>query len=98
MPAVSSAEWEVRLGEQIRTLRERRGLSQAELARRANVDRTTLVRLELGKGGTLRSLIGVVRALDREHWLDSLAPPQSVSPMDLLRGERTVPGGRRRRR
>lgn len=37
-----------RLGENLRVARERRGLSVAELARRAGVDRRTIAKLEAG--------------------------------------------------
>jgi transcriptional regulator with XRE-family HTH domain len=90
--------WEARLGRQLRELREQRGWSQTELARRANVDRTTIVRLEQGGGGSIGTLVRVVRALDREAWLDALVPPAStVSPLQVLR-EQQASGARRRRR
>jgi len=41
--------------------------------------------LESGKGATLASLIRVLRSLDRTEWLKSLAPPVSISPLQLLK-------------
>jgi transcriptional regulator with XRE-family HTH domain len=80
------AEWERHLGAQIRRLRLRQGLDQAELAHRANVDRTTVSRIERGIGGNIGSLVDITRALGRSEWLDTLAPAEpSVSPLALLR-------------
>lgn len=39
-----------RLSERVRTLRRRQGLSQAALAERAGVPRSTIARIELGGG------------------------------------------------
>lgn len=83
---LTAEEWEVQLGTEIRELRLRQNLTQAEVARRANIDRTTVVRIERGEGGTVRSLVQIARALGREEWLASFAPPApAVSPMQLLR-------------
>lgn len=85
-PALSTQEWEARLGHGLRGLRLRQNLTQAEVARRANLDRTTVVRIERGEGGSIGSLIQIARVLGREEWLDALAPAApAISPMDLLR-------------
>lgn len=90
-------EWTIRLGLHVRDLRLRHNVTQAELARRANIDRTTVARIERGDGGNLRSLVQIARALGREEWLDSFAPPvPAVSPMQLL-AERRESDGRRLR-
>lgn len=86
---LTAEEWEQRLGKDIRELRLRHNVTQSELARRANVDRTTVVRIESGKGGSVRSLVQLARALGREDWLESFAPPApGVSPMQLLQARR----------
>jgi transcriptional regulator with XRE-family HTH domain len=78
--------WEQWLGGQIRTVRLRQNLTQAEVARRANIDRTTVGRIESGDGGSIGSLVQIARALGREDWLDSFAPvAPTVSPMEQLR-------------
>lgn len=56
----------------IRELREALGMSQAELARRANTHPTTLNKVENGS-----------RGLD-QAWLRRLAPHLSCAPADLL--------------
>lgn len=77
-------EWEAELGRQVRALRRRAGLTQAELAERANVSVGTIRNLESGVGSTLSTLIEVARALDRTEWLEMLAPPVRVSPLEML--------------
>lgn len=83
---LSTHEWEARLGAQIRELRLRQNLTQAEVARQANIDRTTVGRIESGDGGSVGSLVRIARALGRDGWLESFAPPVStISPMEQLR-------------
>lgn len=81
----ATARWEEHLGEQVRRARQREGLSQADLARKANVNRNSVSSLERGEGSSLATLIKVVRALGRADWLDELAPDQGPSPLALLR-------------
>lgn len=90
-------EWEAAVGAQIRELRLRRDQRQRDLARDANVSVAALQRLEGGKGSTLATLVAVLRALDRETWLQQLAPPVPVSPMEALRERRRVEERTRKR-
>lgn len=94
----AAEEWEQRLGVQIRALRLRENLSQADLARRANIDRTTVGRIEKGEGGSISSLVQLARALGREDWLESFAPPvPPVSPMARLRDQQRAEAGQQKR-
>lgn len=83
-------EWESEIGSQVRGLRLRSEQTQRDLARAANVSISALQRLEAGKGSSLATLIGVIRALGRESWLHQIAPPMTVSPMDELRRRRSA--------
>jgi transcriptional regulator with XRE-family HTH domain len=56
----------------IRELREARGISQAELARRAHVTPSALNKVEMGR-----------RGLDQQ-WMDRLAEVLDCAPADLL--------------
>lgn len=76
--------WEVHLGEQVRRARQNERLSQADLARKANVNRNSISSLERGEGSSLATLIRVVRALNRTDWLDALEPESGPSPLALL--------------
>lgn len=72
-------------GAQIRRARLYEDITQVELAERANISPVTLANLETGGGSTLRTLLKVIRALDREDWLESLEPLPAVSPLALAR-------------
>lgn len=85
MARLSPADWEVRLGEQIRRARLFADIDQVSLAAKANISVRALANLENGRGSQLRTLIRVIRALDREDWLDSLEPAPEFSPLALLR-------------
>ena len=85
----STQEWEQRIGEQIRALRLAHGLDQVELANASGVSVGAIKNLEQGKGSTLKTLVKVARSLDRGDWLVAIAPPVTVSPIEILRAGRT---------
>lgn len=86
---------ETGFGFRVRSVRIASGLSQEELARKANVSRTAVGNLEAGAGSSLATVVKVLRALDRSEWLLSLtAPAESFNPLDLLGRERGQIGGR----
>lgn len=94
----SSAEWEAELGSQVRALRLRQNRTQSDLAAAANISLSALKTLELGSGSSVRTLVQVVRALDRSDWLTSLAPTEpSISPMQLLRERKKQTASTRKR-
>lgn len=84
----STEEWESRLGEQFRAARIADGLDQRAVADAAGLSIGAIRGLERGTGSTLRTLIRVARVLGREDWLSSLAPPVSISPIDMVRSGR----------
>lgn len=95
----TSGEWEAEVGRQVRELRIALERTQEDLARDADVAVSTLRNLERGEGSSLRTVVQVVRALDREGWLGELSPPVSVRPMELLRErQRAKPRQRVRKR
>ena len=73
--AYQAADRAIKLGEQVRRLREARGMSQADLARRIAVSQSAIARLEAGgvdpKVGTLERLSW---ALDADLVLELRAP------------------------
>lgn len=81
----TSDEQEAELGRQIRALRLRQNLRQEQLAERAGIALNAVKRLEGGKGATVRSLVRALRVLNRTDWIGTLAPPISVSPVQMLR-------------
>lgn len=62
------------IGRSIARLRISRGISQRDLAARAQVGITSLQRLEAGRGGQVTTLIRVIAALGATSWLHALAP------------------------
>src|SRR5271156_1530861 len=83
MPMATS-DREAKIGEQLRSLRLRRGIDQRQLAAQAGVALNAVKNLESGKGATLHSLIAGLRVLGRVEWLESLGPTVSISPMQML--------------
>jgi transcriptional regulator with XRE-family HTH domain len=83
----------VELGRRLERRRLDRNETQAELAARAGVDRTTVIRIEQGAGGTVKALLRILRADGLLGGVDALVPAPEPSPLELL--ERR---GRRRRR
>jgi len=76
-------ELEERLGAQIRNLRILRNLDQRELAERAGVALNVVKRLESGKTSTTKSLIKVLKILNRTEWLNTLAPQVAINPVQM---------------
>jgi transcriptional regulator with XRE-family HTH domain len=81
-------EWEIGLGQQIRAIRLRLNFDQLTLADSAGISLTALKNLESGKGAAVKTLIKVLRALDRSEWLETLAPPVSISPLQMLKSKK----------
>lgn len=84
-------EWEAIVGGHVRAARIASDLDQTALAAVANVSVGALSNLERGKGSSLKTLIAVARALGRTDWLDALAPPVTVSPLQMLRAKKSSP-------
>ena len=81
-------ELEVMLGENVKALRLQKNLDRQTLCEQAGVSESALRHLEGGKGATLKTLIRIVRALDRESWLTSIAPLVSINPLHMVRAKR----------
>jgi len=91
-------EWEAELGRQLRALRLRQNLDQRQLAAQAGVALNAVRHLEAGKGATIRSLVKVLRTLGRTDWLESLAPPVTISPLQMLKAKPRRQRASRKRR
>ncbi|WP_417496255.1 helix-turn-helix transcriptional regulator [Maricaulis sp.] len=72
------------LGIRLEAYRISRGIKQADLAASAGISRSTLMRLEAGKGGTIDTLIRVLRALDLTDRLTDLIPDAALKPLDPM--------------
>lgn len=91
-------EWAALLGDQVRHARIAADFDQERLAALADVSVNALSNLERGKGSSLKTLVAVVRALGRTDWLEALAPPVTVSPLQMLRAKQKAPRTRVRAR
>ena len=78
-------ELEVALGDSLKALRLQKNLNRQILCERAGISENALRHLEGGKGATLKTLIRVVRALDRESWLTGISPQVSINPLHMIR-------------
>lgn len=85
------AEWEGLVGEQVRNARIAKEFDQKRLSQVANVSVGAISSLERGSGSSLKTLVAVIRALDRTDWLESLAPSPSISPLQALRAKEGLP-------
>ena len=85
----TTSELMITLGQNLRDIRLRQNIDQRQLAERAAVALNVIKNLEGGKGATVTSLIKMLRALDREAWLDTLAPQISISPLQMLKQKPT---------
>lgn len=65
-------------------MRLERNMSQAEVAERAGLDRTTVVQLEAGRAATLLTLVQVLRALNRLDVLDLFHDVPQPTPYQLV--------------
>lgn len=94
----SPEELTLAVGENIRALRLQKNLSQHSLAAQAGVSMTALRHLESGQGANLTTLIRIVRALDRQDWLQSLAPKVTINPLHMAASRATRQRARSKRR
>ncbi len=82
---LTPGEMEAALGEKLRALRLSRNLDQKTLAERAGLSVRALRNLESGQGSTVKTLVGVLRALGRQDWLNTIAPVATINPLALTR-------------
>ena len=76
---------EALLGQHCRNLRLQKNLSRDEIALKAGISKTAIRNLESGAGATTKTLIAVLRALDKADWLNSLAPAVTINPLRMVR-------------
>lgn len=84
----SDAEIMSELGRRLAKLRRSAGLTQAEAAERAALDRSTVSRAERGDNPNLLTVVRLLRVYGRLGALDSFIPEPGVSPMALVREAR----------
>ncbi len=78
-------ELQASLGERLKALRLDKNIDQKTLAERAGISLRAVKNLEGGLGSTLKSLVAVLRALDHDQWLQTIAPIATINPLTLTR-------------
>lgn len=75
------------LGDFIQKTRLQKNKTQQEVATAAGLNRSTLVQIENGGGGTMLSFIQILRALEQLHLFQSFEIRQQFSPLQLAKIE-----------
>jgi len=73
------------IGEFIKQKRLQENKTQAQLAKEAGLNRSTLVQIENGESITLTSLIQILRVLNQLHLLDVFTIEDKISPMEYVK-------------
>lgn len=81
------------LGGYIRKTRLSLNRTQQSVSEAAGINRSTLVQIEKGTGGTMISFIQILRALEQLQLLEIFRERQEISPLKLAENEK-----RKRRR
>ena len=82
---------EKKIGETIRRLRIRKGLTLEDAAARANLSPISVRSLELGRGSTISTMLKVLKAIDETGFmLDWAEKSIDVSPMQALRNSKKL--------
>jgi transcriptional regulator with XRE-family HTH domain len=76
------------LGHFVQQTRLRQNKTQQQIADAAGINRSTMVQVENGGGGTLLSFIQILRALGQLHLFDHFViTPSQSSPLQLAKAE-----------
>lgn len=84
---VSDAALIEQIGSYLKDVRLQQNKTQQEVATSAGINRTTLVQIEKGKGGTLTTLIQILRVLGELSVLAGFRVQRKPSPMILAEME-----------
>jgi len=76
-----------KMGDFVRKTRLNQNKTQQKIAEIAGVNRSTLIQIEKGAGGTLLSFIQILRALEQLHVLEIFEIKQELSPLKLAEME-----------
>lgn len=75
------------IGKRLAKQRLDMNLTQAELAHKAGVSKSTLERIESGKSTQLTNFIRILRSLNLIHIMDSFLPKTKPGPIELLKNK-----------
>lgn len=84
-------------GKRVASFRLNNNWTQADLANKAGVSKSTVEHLEKGQSTQLLNLVKILRALDLLQQFVNLVPEQGPSPMELLMQSRNLQKIKRKR-
>ena len=84
-PAMSDTALLAVIGSFIKETRINQNKTQQQVAEAAGINRSTLVQIERGGGGTLRSFIQIMRAIDQLQMFNMFEISQQISPIELAK-------------
>ena len=75
------------IGQFIQETRVQQNKNQQQVADAAGINRSTLSQIENGGGGTMLSMLQILRVLDQLHFLDYFQVQTKMSPIQLAKLE-----------
>ena len=75
------------IGQYVRKVRQQQSKTQEEIAKAANISRSTLSLLERGDSGNLKTLIQVLRVLDKLGVMEMFTFKETLSPLALAKAQ-----------
>lgn len=80
----------IELGARLRSYRLQQNLCITDVARRAGLNRNTVVNAEAGKNPRLETVLRLLRVYGRIEAIDAFLPRSTVSPLQLARSKGRV--------
>ena len=87
LKTLSDEALEEEIGQYIKKVRHQQNKTQEDLAKAANISRSTLSLLERGESGNLKTLIQVLRVLDQLKTLEAFKYKEVLSPLALAKAQ-----------
>jgi len=85
--SMSDEAIEKSIGQYVRKVRQQQSKTQEEIAKAANISRSTLSLLERGDSGNLKTLIQVLRVLDKLGVMEMFTFKETLSPLALAKAQ-----------
>lgn len=85
--SISDEALQTQIGIYIKSIRQQQNKTQADVAKAANISRSTLSLLERGEAGNLKTLIQILRVLDKLQTLEVFKFKEVMSPLALARAQ-----------
>lgn len=73
------------VGKRLRAYRLQQNLTVQEVSARAGINRNTVINTEAGANPTLKTVVKILRVLERLDGLDAFLPAPGLSPLQLMK-------------